>query len=261
MDLNALLTLSQGKKQFANPRRIALLEQIAVTGSISQGAKLAGISYKAAWDAVNDMNNALSLPVVQSEKGGKGGGGATLTEFGERLLKVYSITAQVQEMALEALLDDSIAMNSLLDVMAHFSLTTSARNQLTGQISAIESHGLNDHITVVLASGQKVETLVTHASAQKLQLALNNSILLLFKAPVVSITHSPPTGEVHNCLNGELLTMKELGENVELVLDIGGNDKVHSVMAITQLTTIPLELGQTYYGCFEFNQVIIASMR
>ncbi|MBL4832283.1 MAG: LysR family transcriptional regulator [Aliivibrio sp.] len=261
MDLQALLNLSIGKKQFANPRRIALLEQIAVTGSISQGAKLAGISYKAAWDAVKDMNSALSQPVVHSEKGGKGGGGAKLTEFGERLLKVYSITAQVQGMALEALLDDTIAMNSLLDVMAHFSLNTSARNQLTGRICNIESFGLNDHITVVLAGGQKIETLVTHASAKKLQLVLNKSILLLFKAPIVTMTTSAPTKSLQNCLCGQLISTNKLGDNVEMTLDIGGNDKVHSVMPISQLVNINLKLAETYYGCFEFNQVIIASMR
>nr|WP_293629705.1 hypothetical protein [Shewanella sp. CG12_big_fil_rev_8_21_14_0_65_47_15] len=77
-------------------------------------------------------------------------------KFGERLLKVYSITSQVQRMALTALLDDSIDMHSLLDVMAHFSHNTSARNQLTGRIKGIDSNGLNDNIGVVLAAGKIV---------------------------------------------------------------------------------------------------------
>ncbi|NVP01685.1 LysR family transcriptional regulator, partial [Photobacterium damselae subsp. damselae] len=57
MKLDAQLTLFENGKTFANPRRIALLKAIAQTGSISQGAKVAGLSYKAAFDAVKDMNS------------------------------------------------------------------------------------------------------------------------------------------------------------------------------------------------------------
>ena len=51
MQAEILLTLRLQQKLFADPRRIALLKQIEQTGSISQGAKNAGISYKSAWDA------------------------------------------------------------------------------------------------------------------------------------------------------------------------------------------------------------------
>ena len=53
MQAEILLTLKLQGSLFADPRRIALLKQIKATGSISQDAKLAGISYKSAWDAIN----------------------------------------------------------------------------------------------------------------------------------------------------------------------------------------------------------------
>ncbi len=56
MQAEILLTLKLQQRLFADPRRIALLKQIDQTGSISQGAKHAGISYKSAWDAINEMN-------------------------------------------------------------------------------------------------------------------------------------------------------------------------------------------------------------
>lgn len=56
MQAEILLTLKLQQRLFADPRRIELLKQVRHTGSISQGAKLAGISYKSAWDAVNEMN-------------------------------------------------------------------------------------------------------------------------------------------------------------------------------------------------------------
>ncbi|MGL5467614.1 MAG: TOBE domain-containing protein [Shewanella sp.] len=258
MDLHALLTLSLGDKSFANTRRIALLRQVANTGSISQGAKLAGISYKAAWDAINEMNTTMPEPVVSSEKGGKGGGGAKLTEFGERLLKVYSITSQVQEMALSALLDDSVDMHSLLDVMAHFSLKTSARNQLTARIHSIEPLGLNDSLKVTLAGGQQIQISVTHASFERLQLALNQSILLLFKAPAVIASRYVCQSEGQNCVSGHLLSVTELADKAELAIDIGGKDVIYSVMPLADTQT--LVLGQPCFACFDATQVIVASM-
>ncbi|MCU8005364.1 TOBE domain-containing protein [Shewanella oncorhynchi] len=258
MDLHALLTLSLGDKPFANPRRIGLLEQVANTGSISQGAKLAGISYKAAWDAINEMNTAMPEPVVCSEKGGKGGGGAKLTEFGERLLKVYSITSQVQEMALAALLDESVDMHSLLDVMAHFSLNTSARNQLTGRINSIDSFGLNDKISVTLAGGQQIQISVTHSSRERLQLALDKSVLLLFKAPAVLATTHVCEVDGQNCLSGCLLSVTELGDKAELAIAIDGKDIIYSVMPLTQIQS--LAVGESCFACFDATQVILASM-
>ena len=63
MQAEILLTLKLQQRLFADPRRIALLKQIDLTGSISQGAKHAGISYKSAWDAINEMNQLSEQPL------------------------------------------------------------------------------------------------------------------------------------------------------------------------------------------------------
>lgn len=61
MQAEILLTLKLQQKLFADPRRISLLKHIALSGSISQGAKDAGISYKSAWDAINEMNQLSGI--------------------------------------------------------------------------------------------------------------------------------------------------------------------------------------------------------
>ena len=70
------------------PQRIALLQHIAEQGSITAAAKSAGISYKAAWDAIDELNNLAQTPLVQRSIGGKGGGGARLSVAGERVLRL-----------------------------------------------------------------------------------------------------------------------------------------------------------------------------
>ncbi|VDY35291.1 Transcriptional regulator modE [Morganella morganii] len=106
--MDILLTLKSEGHLFADPRRISLLKQVRATGSISQGAKLAGISYKSAWDAINEMNQLAEETIVDRATGGKGGGGATLTRYGERLLQLYDLLAQIQQKAFDVLKDDSL---------------------------------------------------------------------------------------------------------------------------------------------------------
>ncbi len=65
MQAEILLTLKLQQRLFADPRRILLLKQIKATGSINQGAKLAGISYKSAWDAINEMNQLADEILVE----------------------------------------------------------------------------------------------------------------------------------------------------------------------------------------------------
>ena len=97
MQAEILLTLKLQQRLFADPRRISLLKQIKNTGSISQGAKLAGISYKSAWDAINEMNILAEEILVERATGGKGGGGASLTRYGERLIQLYDLLAKIQQ--------------------------------------------------------------------------------------------------------------------------------------------------------------------
>jgi molybdate transport system regulatory protein len=58
-------------------KRIEILQGIARSGSISQAAREAGISYKAAWQALDTLNNLAGVPLVSRAVGGAGGGGAS----------------------------------------------------------------------------------------------------------------------------------------------------------------------------------------
>ena len=64
------------------PGKIELLEQIAAFGSISAAARGMDMSYKHAWDLVEDMNRVFGKPLVAAQTGGRKGGGAQLTPVG-----------------------------------------------------------------------------------------------------------------------------------------------------------------------------------
>jgi molybdate transport system regulatory protein len=71
------------------PGKVALLERIDACGSLSQAARDLGLSYRRAWNLLDDLNHAFAEPVVATATGGARGGGARVTAFGQRLIKAY----------------------------------------------------------------------------------------------------------------------------------------------------------------------------
>ena len=83
------LRFSKGESRAVGPGKIALLEAIAQTGSISAAARSLSMSYRRAWLLVDDLNHHLRKPVVEREIGGKDGGRSRLTPTGEKLVALY----------------------------------------------------------------------------------------------------------------------------------------------------------------------------
>lgn len=73
--------------------RIELLERIDALGSIRQAALAMGMSYRAAWDAVDAMNQRAGVELIVRQTGGSRGGGARLSEAGHRLIALYRALA------------------------------------------------------------------------------------------------------------------------------------------------------------------------
>ena len=71
------------------PGKIALLENIQSTGSISAAGRAMEMSYKRAWDLVDEINRICRQAAVDRQTGGKNGGGAVLTAFGLSLVARY----------------------------------------------------------------------------------------------------------------------------------------------------------------------------
>ncbi|HEY2138139.1 MAG TPA: winged helix-turn-helix domain-containing protein [Xanthobacteraceae bacterium] len=85
--LSIRIDLANGDR--IGPGKIAVLEAIRATGSISAAARSLGMSYRRAWLLVEEINNALREPAVTAETGGRRGGGAVLTSVGERVVDLY----------------------------------------------------------------------------------------------------------------------------------------------------------------------------
>ena len=71
------------------PGKVAVLEEIARSGSISAAGRALRISYRRTWELVEDLNRSLGTPVVETVAGGSGGGGAVLTRAGKAVIERY----------------------------------------------------------------------------------------------------------------------------------------------------------------------------
>jgi molybdate transport system regulatory protein len=92
-------------KSHIGPGKIQLLENIQTRGSISAAGRAMNMSYKRAWDLVDDINRGCGRAAVQRQKGGKNGGGAMLTPFGLSLVARYrKIELSVERAARKELL-------------------------------------------------------------------------------------------------------------------------------------------------------------
>ncbi len=78
-----------GPDAMMGPGKADLLEHIGKTGSIAAAGRAMGMSCKRAWQLVEVMNAIFTHPLVESSRGGASGGGATLTDQGQRVLTLY----------------------------------------------------------------------------------------------------------------------------------------------------------------------------
>lgn len=84
------------------PGKIELLEAIQREGSISAAGRAMDMSYRRAWDLVDETAKIFGRPVVASQAGGRHGGGAKLTAFGEELIARYRAIEKAASRAVKA---------------------------------------------------------------------------------------------------------------------------------------------------------------
>ena len=106
------LRILLGKSIAIGPGKAELLRLIEETGSISAAAREMGMSYRRAWTLVETMNGAFREPLVEAATGGRGGGGARVTDFGREALAKYQA---MEEMALGSVTAEMDAFAELLD--------------------------------------------------------------------------------------------------------------------------------------------------
>ncbi|MFC5497428.1 TOBE domain-containing protein [Caenimonas terrae] len=205
----------------AADKRIDILRRIGQAGSISEAARAAGVSYKAAWQAIDTLGNLAGSPQVAIAVDGAGGGGARLTPAGRQLLQAADEMARAREQALARL--DGRRGAAAAAVAAALGMRTSMRNQLPCSVKAMKTAGGMVRVELALADGGMLAARITRESAQLLALAPGLPVLALCKATAVHVGATIARAAGRNLLRGSVTRASRAagGGEVALALDAG----------------------------------------
>ena len=158
----------ENKRSIAGRGRIRLLEAVGREGSISAAARATGLSYKAAWDAIEGLNTLFGRALVEARSGGARGGGTQLTKSGIQVVETLTRLEGELSRALLRLEPDlrgnGIAVSNLVP---GFLLRTSARNALRGVITSIKTDAVSADVTLAVAPRTSLRAIITRRSVEE----------------------------------------------------------------------------------------------
>jgi molybdate transport system regulatory protein len=249
-----------GEQALGGTQRIALLAAIGETGSITGAAKAIGMSYKAAWDAVDAMNNLAGETLVIRSTGGKGGGGTTLTPRALTLIDTFRAVEREHRLFLERAGAAIAGFSDDWLLIGRIGMKTSARNQWYGKVSAIQRGTVNDEVSLALPGGQSVVAVVTHESTETLGLAVGGEAVALVKASSVLLVADDGTAErlsTRNRLRGTVSAVQRGAVNAEVSLTLEGGAVVTAVVTNESVAALGIDEGQALVAAFKASSVIL----
>lgn len=245
--------------------RIRLLEAIEQHGSISQAAKAVPLSYKAAWDAVDAMNNMADVPLVERSVGGRQGGGTKLTDYGRNMVALYRAMEKEYQEALDRVsdrlgrigVDDVSQFRSL---MRRIAMKTSARNQFCGTVWALRAGEVDYEVSLRLDDRNQITAVITRDSAESLGLAIGTEVYALIKSSAVLLfTDETVRLSASNQLWGEVVAIHPGPVNAEVSLQLPGGRSVTSVVTQASIERLQLAPGKRACAMFKASDVILAT--
>lgn len=264
-ELQAHLQIDTPLGTLLGAQRIALLEAIHRHGSISRAAKAVGLSYKAAWDAVDDMNNLSNESLLSSSSGGVRGGGTTLTPYGQRLISFYRALESEYRGAvarLGAALEAAEAEDTgqFQRLLKRFSMQTSARNQFMGTVARVRSDSVEALVELVLGPHLSLAAVVTAESAERMGLRPGAEAYALIKSSSVMLTHlNADQISARNWYKGKVIRVQRGPVNSEVILQLSGTRlQLASVVTDDSVARLGVAVGSELAAFFKASSVSLA---
>jgi molybdate transport system regulatory protein len=261
LQLQGSLSLASQAGTLAGAQRIALLEAIGKTGSITSAAKAVGLSYKGAWDAVEAMNNLADAALVERIAGGRGGGGTQLTARGVALVESYRAAAEEHLRFVTALNRRLKNSGGDLQLLGRLAMKTSARNQLWGRVIRVAAGAVNDEVELEIKGGDRIVAVVTHESVEQLGLKSGVDAVALIKASwvIIGVEDGGPKLKLstRNQLAGKVATLTPGAVNTEVTVELKGGNTLAAVVTNVSAENLGLKAGIAVTALFKASSVIV----
>jgi molybdate transport system regulatory protein len=241
--LNAALSLRRGGAR-VGPERIALMEAVGGLGSIRAAAAHVGLSYKAAWDAVQALNNLFDAPLIAAKAGGARGGAAELTPAGRAVLSAYH-RVEAELGAVLGRLEHGLAGAPGDDIGQLFwslGMQTSARNAIRGHVARVADGAVNAEVVLKVAEDLEITAVVTRDSAEALRLEVGRPAIALIKSSFVLLAKGEGLRtSARNQIPGRIAARHDGGVSSEIVVEIAEGKTLTAT--ITRESAEAMELG------------------
>ncbi|WP_300763988.1 TOBE domain-containing protein [Helicobacter sp. UBA3407] len=251
-------------KNFLGHGKVELLERIAQSGSISKAAKEMRMSYKAAWDSIDLMNNVANEPLVVRVTGGKGGGGTQITQKGLEAIRIFREMERVQQELFTLFESNLNDWDSIMDyskwsdsAKRRFMIKTSARNQLFGEIVLITEGKVNAEVVLKINDSMRISSTITLHSLKDLGLKVGLKAYALIKANWIVVFSEEPKGiSMQNCIGGVIKHITDGVVNCEIEMECE-NTRFSAVITEESQKNLALKVGQKVWFGFKSNNVIL----
>lgn len=210
-------------------KRIDILRRIGQVGSISEAARGAGVSYKAAWQAVDTLSNLAGVALLERVVGGSGGGGARLTPAGYSVLQAAERMDGARQEVLQRLQAEARGADGAggaggygLPDLSGLALRTSMRNQWPCTVKALKPQGGAMRVELVLSAQMRLWSRVTRESVELLSLKPGQTLLALCKATAVTMGDVMDTADGCSVLQGTVTRASRARAGGEVALTLAG---------------------------------------
>lgn len=250
---------------FLGDTRIRLLEAIERCGSISQAAKEVPLSYKAAWDAVDAMNNLAEHALVERAVGGRHGGGTVLTDYGRKVVMAYRAMEAEYQLALDRVAaslgqageDDP---QSLRRLMRSVGVTTSARNQFVGPVTSLRAGDVTYEVGIRFDGQNEIVAHVSREGAEQMRLNIGRELhAWVNSSAVILSTDESLRLSARNQLWGEVTRIHEGPVAVDVVLSLPAGRTVSAIITRDALSELGLREGDRACAIFKASSVMLSA--
>jgi molybdate transport system regulatory protein len=259
-DLHASLILGRTPKSRMGADRIALIEAIRDTGSISAAARDVGLSYKAAWDAVQVVNNLFDQPLVLPSTGGRAGGTSRVTPAGEAVIRTFR-AVEGEMAAMVARLEAGLAagVDTLAPIFWGTGMKTSARNAIRGTVSRITTGDVDAEVVLAVADGVEIVATITRGSAEHLGLTPGVPAIALIKASsVILAADDGLRTSARNALTGTVVAREDGTVASEITLELAEGRTLTATLTRGSAETLDLTVGKRAQALIKASHVILA---
>ena len=238
---------------------IGLLQAIETTGSISQAAKICGLSYKGAWQILERANHCAPNTLISTATGGSQGGGARLTLTGRGLLALYQNMQLQHRDFLQQLNRNLQSHPEAALLLQRLAVKTSVRNQLFGKVRSIEPGAVNATVTIVLSGDMAATVSITQLTLLGLNLKPDLDAVLLINGNeiLLSAENDKAQYSASNRFPGTIIQVQDDDIHSVVTILLANGETLTGVITRNSARELAFDIGSRVFALFKANAPIL----